>query len=89
MALFCSFMCYICHLAMAVSSIKQYSYKKMVKGYRTAMGDSVPFPCHFWEGNTKSNVKHLVKEIMYLKWCILHRNSTAFHFCYIDLRISM
>lgn len=74
---------------MAVSSIKQYSYKKMVRGYRTAMGDSVAFSLSFWEGNTESNVKHLVSEIIYFKRCILHQNSIVFHFCYINLRISV
>ena len=65
-------MCYICHFAVAVSSIKWYSYKKMVRGYRTAMGDSVPFSLSFWEGYTDSNVKHLVSEIIYFKRYILH-----------------
>lgn len=74
---------------MAVSSIKQYSYKKMVRGYRTAMGDSVPFFLSFFGRNAESNVKHLVSEIIYFRRCILHCNSIVFHFYFVNFRISM
>lgn len=65
-------MCYICHFAMAVSSIKQYSYKKMVRGYRAAVENSVPFSLSFFGRNIESNAKHLGSEIIYFKRCTLH-----------------
>lgn len=64
-------MCCICHFAVVVSSIKWYSYKTMVRGYRPAREDSVPFSLSFLEGNTESNVKHLVSEVIYFKRYIL------------------
>lgn len=41
-------MCYIGHFAVAVPSIKQYRYKKMVRGYRRTVGDAVPFLLSFF-----------------------------------------
>lgn len=42
--------------AVTVSSIKQYSYKKMLRGYRSAMGATVSFSPFFFPSTLESQM---------------------------------